>query len=164
MLRILGLITIGLCVAFILPTKPNMIEQVGSKEVDFRNTITQEEIIALTDEFINILIQGTKSNYEVNTFQNKDSLLKEFTKVTTETVAKAYVDYYFYEEDDNLYIVPTETPPWFVKQNDYDVVQLEHNKLMVIQENHSELYGNYKIQLEFTYNDHKWKITNILHQ
>ncbi|MEN2768321.1 hypothetical protein [Ornithinibacillus xuwenensis] len=126
--------------------------------------ITQQEIVQLTDAFMNTILQDIDMNYRVENHSSKESLFHEFEKITTKKVAKPYVDYYFYEENDGLYIVPTETPPWFIKQNDYDVVQLDRNKVLVTQENKSGPYGHYTIGLEFTFDDQAWKITEISHQ
>jgi hypothetical protein len=156
------LIVIGLCIAFVLPSSAKSGNE--AKQNDPSHTITQEEIVRLTDEFMDILVQETDENYQVKAFLNKASLLEAFNRVTRQEVAKSYVDYYFYEENGALYIIPTETPPWFDKQNEYDVIQLEKNKVLVQQENQSELYGEYGIEIKFTFANQEWKITNITHQ
>jgi hypothetical protein len=161
-----GLILIALGIIMTL-TIPSPILTTGGKQIEEEQTkkhsITKEEIVHLTDEFMNILVQQTNPDYQVKEYKNKASLLHRFMDVSTEAVAKEYLDYYYYEDNGKLYIVPTETPPWFVKQNDYDVVQLEYNKVLVKQDNHSELYGEYRIDIEFTFKDQEWKITKITH-
>jgi hypothetical protein len=156
------LIVIGLCIAYVLPSSAKSGNEAKQND-DNSHTITQEEIVRLTNEFMDILVQETDENYQVKAYLNKASLLEAFNTVTRKEVAKSYVDHYFYEENGALYIIPTETPPWFDKQNEYDVIQLEKNKVLVQQENQSELYGEYGIDIVFTYADQEWKITNITH-
>ncbi|MUK90053.1 hypothetical protein GMD78_16905 [Ornithinibacillus sp. L9] len=125
--------------------------------------ITHMEIVKLTDEFMNILVQDIDEEYRVVHFDTKEELVRKFEEVTTQEVAFPYVDYYYNEEAGSLYIVPTETPPWFMEENDYDIVQLDENQIKIIQENQSVLYGNYIIEIVFTHHNDKWKITEILY-
>lgn len=160
------LVAICIFIALILPTVANSekeILEVGQEQKEKTRDISYNEIVQLTDGFLNTLIQETDKDYRVLKYQDKASIIDAFKHITTEEVVKAYVDYYYYEENGGLYIVPTETPPWFNKQNEYDVVQLEKNKFLVKQENESELYGEYRIEMEFTYTGQDWKITKITH-
>jgi hypothetical protein len=165
---ILGIIVIVLSIAVFLPSLEKPINSGEKVEQSSTQTsiqsISRNEIIRLTDEFIATLVQDTDLNYQVQNYHNKVSLLQAFEKIATEEVVTPYIDYYFKEEHDRLYIVPTETPPWFIKQNEYDVVQLDNNKVLVKQENNSELYGEYGIDIEFTFANQEWKITKIIHQ
>ncbi|HLR41445.1 MAG TPA: hypothetical protein VK091_07185 [Virgibacillus sp.] len=124
-------------------------------------TLSHEQIIALTDQFMETLVQKTEDNKVIN-FDTKEKLLHAFDDIATKKVASTYVDYYYYEEADGLYMIPTETPPWFNKENDYNVVQLGNNKVKVEQENESALSGSYTVAYEFTF-DKTWKITKITH-
>ncbi|PAV27726.1 hypothetical protein CIL05_20480 [Virgibacillus profundi] len=125
-------------------------------------TIQHDQIVALTDQFMDILVQEIDKNYKVVNYDTKVELLNQFESVSTKEVATPYVDYFYYEEADGLYIVPTETPPWFNEENDYDVIQLEDKKVKVTQDNQDALFGDYTIEYEFTY-DNDWKITKINH-
>ncbi|WP_121614855.1 hypothetical protein [Virgibacillus halodenitrificans] len=128
--------------------------EVSSKE------ISQREITDITSRFIEILIQKADENYKVKKYQTKTDLLHAFEEVTTNDVAQPYVDFYYEEKNDGLYILPTETPAWFVEENAYDIIQMEGNKVKVIQENNSPLHGKYHIEIEFTFQK-EWKITDI---
>src|SRR5690625_5725860 len=87
------------------------------------HTLSHKQIVALTDQFMDTLVQKTEDNKVIN-FDTKEKLLHAFDDIATKKVASTYVDYYYYEEADGLYMIPTETPPWFNKENDYNVVQL----------------------------------------
>ncbi|WP_053071822.1 hypothetical protein [Ornithinibacillus contaminans] len=162
------LVLMGIGLSYILPLSASENSANQQLEGDAHNkntdsTITHDEIIRLTDRFMSTILQDIDDNYRVKNYDTKDELLEEFATFSTKEAAKDYVDYYFYEEIEGLYIVPTETPPWFDKQNDYDVVQLDYQKALVKQENDTAMYGKYTIELEFTLENQGWKLTKISH-
>ncbi|MFC4023682.1 hypothetical protein ACFOUV_07750 [Oceanobacillus longus] len=122
--------------------------------------LTHEEVIKITNRFMDILVQDIDANYKVIHFDTKDELLNEFEKVTTKETAQQFVDFYYSEEADGMYILPTETPPWFLEENDYDMITVDASTVKVVQDNHTDLDGNYSLELEFRF-DNDWKITNI---
>ncbi|AIF45485.1 hypothetical protein [Virgibacillus sp. SK37] len=132
------------------------------EESEKTHEITHREITDKTSRFMEILVQKVDDNYKVKQYQTKTDLLKAFEEVATNDVAQPYVDYYYDEKSDGLYIFPTETPAWFVEENAYDIIQVEGNKAKVIQENKSALHGTYHIEIEFTFQK-EWKITDIKH-
>ncbi|SET33177.1 hypothetical protein SAMN05216389_10918 [Oceanobacillus limi] len=131
------------------------------KQYNKSDRLTHEEILQLTDEFMNLLVQEIDEDYQVRNFDTKEELLEAFEEVTTHEVAYDFVDFYYTEELGKLYIIPTETPPWFMEENDYDVIQLNQEGVKVIQENDSVLYGEYTIELVFTKVNGSWKITEV---
>lgn len=128
-----------------------------------KKKLSHDKIVSLTNQFMDILVQDLNKHNKVVNFETKDALLNEFEKVTTREVASKYVDFYFTEKADGLYVVPTETPSWFQEKNDYDMIRKDGNVIQVVQQNKNDLYGGYTIKIEFTY-DEKWKITNIIHK
>ncbi|OZU88535.1 hypothetical protein CIL03_09530 [Virgibacillus indicus] len=131
-----------------------------SAEQESKANITHKEITALTEQFMDILVQEIDEDYKAVNVDTKKELMNQFEQVTTKETAEPYVDFYYKEKADGLYILPTETPAWFDADNGYDVVQLKENKVKVVQKNQDEMFGEYTIELEFTY-DNKWKITGI---
>lgn len=131
-------------------------QQTGEKE----SSITHDQIVSLTDEFMEILVQDVDENYKVINYDTKDELLHAFEQVTTRETAKPYVDYFYTQEADGLYILPTETPPWFIEGNAYDMIQLDKSQVKVVQENQTVFYDEYEIEIEFTF-EQEWKITTI---
>ncbi|WP_337018547.1 hypothetical protein [Oceanobacillus massiliensis] len=125
--------------------------------------LTHEDITLLTNKFMDILVQDIDSNYKVNNFDTKEELLNEFSTVTTKEIAQEFVDFFYMEEADGLYILPTETPPWFLETNDYDMIKVNDSTVKVVQDNYTDLDGNYTVEFEFTY-DTEWKITNIAYK
>jgi|SRR5690625_4422022 len=135
-----------------------------SKESEIsRKMISHEQISTLTNKFMDMIVQDIEEDYKVVHYTSKEGLLDDFQKVATREAAAEYVEFYFEERENGLYIIPTETPPWFVPDNSYDVIQLGNNQVMIKQVNQSPLYGKYSIQFDFTYSEEGWRITQIKH-
>ncbi|MFD1020555.1 hypothetical protein [Thalassobacillus hwangdonensis] len=130
-----------------------------SKEVE---QLDHELIVELTEGFMNQLVQPVDEANKVKNYDSKDSLLSDFEPYSSIEVARTYVDYYYKEDQEGLYIRPTETPPWFVNEAPYDNIKLDDRHFRIKQTNKSELYGEYTIQIDFEY-DGAWKITRIEH-
>lgn len=126
-------------------------------------TISHQDIVHLTNEFIEQLVQEIDDDYKVIRYDSKEALLNQFERISSREVASEFVDFYYVEEENDLFIVPTELPPWFVTDQDYEVVQLANNKVKIIQDNTMDLYGDYMIEVVFTFCDN-WKITDVHHQ
>lgn len=137
-------------------------EASDSEEKLDEQTITHEEIIVLTDKFMEQLVQEIDDDYRVVHFDTKEALESSFDDIAMREVTVEYTDFYYEETADGLYILPTETPPWFIETNDYHVIQLNKGQVKVVQENETHLYGQYTITYEFSFEDKEhWKITNI---
>jgi len=132
-------------------------------EEDQEITLTHEQILNLTDQFMDTLVQGTDESNRVTTVDTKEQLLDQFDDVAAREVAEVYVDFYYNETAEGLYLIPTELPPWFIKENNYDRIQVDNNKVKIVQHNHLDLYGDYTIEIEFTY-DTNWEISQITHK
>lgn len=125
---------------------------------------THEQIIDLTNQFMEKLVQEIDGDNQVVQYHTKESLKASFDEIADRKITDEYIDYYYYEDENNgLYIVPTELPPWFIENNKYDVVQLSGNQVKVVQDNQAELYGDYTIEIELTLDvNEKWKISNVV--
>ncbi|MFB1051421.1 hypothetical protein [Paraliobacillus sp. JSM ZJ581] len=160
-------------------TRSNDISVIQEKEVAGTNEVkdesvvraSQEEQIILTHQkiiekmkqFMDTLVQDIDTAYKVKHMNAKEELYQAFEYITTREIAKPYVEYYYQEEADGLYILPTETPPWFVEGKAYQKEAVADNIYHITQHNQSDLHGAYVIKIEMTYNQGEWKITKINH-
>ncbi|GAB3800554.1 hypothetical protein [Virgibacillus kimchii] len=124
--------------------------------------LEHEQIVRMTDRFMDLILQDIDEKHMVLNYESKEELLEAFEEIAVKEVAKPYVEYYFHEKQDGMYILPTEAPSWFMEENEYDMIQLEENKVKLVQDNFLEMYGAYSIEIEFTY-ENEWKITEIKH-
>ncbi|WP_100013190.1 hypothetical protein [Lentibacillus sediminis] len=122
--------------------------------------ITDEEIRSLTEQFMDILVQEADTDYKVANYQTTQGLLQAFSEVASRDLAAPYIDFFYEQKEDGLYILPTELPPWFIQDNSYETEQVDAGKVKVSQTNETIMYGAYRIELEFTKRD-SWKITDI---
>lgn len=123
-------------------------------------TPSKIEIYTLTNAFMDILMQETNKGNKLIHYQTKDELAADYQSIISVEAARPYIDIYFKEKPDGLYLNLREGPPWFSKNNRYDMVQLNEKKVKVIQKNYMDLYGEYTIVIQLTY-EKDWKITKI---
>lgn len=127
-----------------------------------QHQLTKDVMIDRMEAFINILLQEIDHDYKVKGVSSKEELIAQYTDVISQEALRPYVDFYFEEDDNGLYIVPTELPPWFVSEMPYEMMQLDNGNIIVEQENDIELYGRYRVRIEFSAQDN-WKIVRIEH-
>ncbi|GAA0293468.1 hypothetical protein GGQ92_000015 [Gracilibacillus halotolerans] len=147
---------------------PALIENTPTEDLSEQDEktekLTEGKIVELTEGFMDTLVAETDKDYRLIEYDTIEELEKAFQKYTQPGVADPYISFYYEEKDGALYIVPTETPPWFVKENDYTLKELSNDKYLLTQTNTIELYGTYTIQIEFELNEGEWKISQILHE
>lgn len=124
--------------------------------------LTEAVMIDRMEAFINILLQDIDLDYKVKGVSSKAQLIAQYAEIVSQEALQPYVDFYFEEDDNGLYIVPTELPPWFVSEMPYEMTQLDNGNIIVEQENDIELYGRYRVRVEFSAQDN-WKIVRIDH-
>jgi hypothetical protein len=119
------------------------------------------QIISIPEKVMQHLIQPTDEKYEVVNFDTKDQLIKSFQGLTSMQLAKKLVDAYFFEENGKLFIIPTETPPWFHRDHPYSIAKV-NDQVIIEQTNTTDLYGTYTIILEFCYtNGYGWILNDV---
>src|SRR5699024_10292559 len=116
----------------------------GNEELD-QAPLSEADINERMEAFIDILLQEIDDNYKVKGVSTKADLIERFNTITTDEVAWPYVEFYYHETEDGLYIVPTELPPWFIPGEPYELTELENGNILVEQENEVDLYGKYRI-------------------
>ncbi len=126
------------------------------------NDLTEEWIFTQTEKIMEQLVQPTDEEYRVLHFNNKQQLVDSFLPYASKSFAQKLVDLYYEERNGALYIIPTETPPWFVPQTAYTIQKISPDQYNVIQTNESELYGRYTITLHFKRNNHGiWIVDDV---
>lgn len=131
-------------------------------QVAERHQLTEDAMIDKLEAFINIFLQDIDLEYKVKGISTKEDLIEQYTDIISKEALQPYVDFYFEEDDNGLYIVPTELPPWFVSENPYEMTQLDNGNIIVEQENDIELYGKYQVRIEFSAQEN-WRIVRIEH-
>lgn len=135
------------------------------KEEHTEQPLTYKQIVAVTDRFMDQLVQDTDQYYNVKNFDAIDELKESFYGFASKEVTDEFVDVYYEIRDGELKIVPTSTPPWFEADEDYQVEQTEAGSYVVKQSTGNELHGNYEIQIEIELNeDQEPRIIDVNYQ
>ncbi|WLR50308.1 hypothetical protein LC040_13645 [Bacillus tianshenii] len=137
---------------------------VATAESASYSELEEEDIARATQSFIDTLVQNSDENYRVTRYDNKEELLDAFDSIAVEKAVKPYVDYYFQEKNGDLYIKPTELPPWFKPNQSYEIDQIDNTHAKVQQSNETSLYGNYTITIDFLYKNEQWVIQDVHYQ
>ncbi|TDQ40298.1 hypothetical protein [Aureibacillus halotolerans] len=136
-----------------------------SHEQDSMNESSLRPIVEqLTSDFMNTLKQNANSDFIVENIHNKEDLYEAFEPIAERDAVKPYIDFFFHEEDGHLYIVPTELPPWFNPNHDFDLTVKSPQSFFITQHTSNELYGDYSIEIWFTNKAGSWKIEEIVHK
>lgn len=138
-------------------TGKNMDREIANADPE---KLSEKEIKNKTNQFMDLLIQDIDNDNRVKRVDSKKALIQSFKHVADQETAKAFVDRYYEERDDGLYVIPSEKPAWIDEDQDIDVIQLEDNRVKALQHNQSDLYREYTIAIEFTY-DNEWVISNV---
>ncbi|MFC4387191.1 hypothetical protein ACFOZ1_05140 [Gracilibacillus marinus] len=126
--------------------------------------LTEKKIATLMDDFMDTLVQDIHENNQVLHYNSKEELLKAFDAIAKRDVVQPFVDFYYIEEADKLYVVPTETPAWFVSTNKYEREDISEQEVMITQANVSDLHGEYTIKVNFEKVNQEWKIAKISYE
>src|SRR5690625_4160226 len=120
-------------------------EIVVNDESEEVKDLSKDKIEKVTTQFIDHLVQEVDDEYRVLNYKTIHELKNSISSLASEKVVNQFVDFYYYEKEGQLYIVPTSTPPWFEPENDYKVKRVEENIFEVEQANQSEYHGDYTI-------------------
>lgn len=123
---------------------------------------TEDELMYLTTTYLALIKQPVDEGNHLTEVASMEGLYDLFAEVATPNVSKDHLAYYFSETDRGIYLRPTELPPWFDENQQYDMQRVADLKVIVRQRiTDIELYGPYMIELHFGYDEKKWKITNV---
>lgn len=150
---------------FLIGAGINVIKSADAEEAIVTNSVDlkDSEIETLMEEFMARLVQPTDENYRALNFTSKEELITHFSDIANSKTAKMFIDEYYYEEANELYIIPTETPPWLIPENEYEFKKIDNYHYRLSQRNHTDLYGTYSIIVTFSYEDGQWLIADVMY-
>lgn len=132
---------------------PVMAENVGKppvKELEYR----LKELTTLE----------TNENFKVKKYDSKDRLEEEFKSIMVWPLAEYYLDHYFEEKNNNVYIIPTEGPTKINFQNDYNLEKLSDHHYKVTQHGSNQLRGDYTLTIHYKYEAGKWVMADRMNR
>lgn len=124
------------------------------------NGFNKIKALKLEQEFKSIVLQDTDSNQKVINYNNKMNLINKLSKVMKKDLAKKYINNYFKENDNNLYLIPKDSPTWLIENKKIYIKQLNEKNYKAIQYNKNSLIGDYELVINYKLINDKWIIEN----
>lgn len=125
-----------------------------------KKELTKEKAIEIEDEFINRLFVDRNDDEKVKNYNNKNELINHLSEIAKKDIAKSYINNYYKEKEDGLYIIPKDGPTRIYKDKSYKLEKIDDKNYELIQEAEDQLRGKYKFTVKFTYEENKWIISD----
>ncbi|WP_257351262.1 hypothetical protein [Pseudalkalibacillus decolorationis] len=122
---------------------------------------TKGDFLKAAESFIDKIVQPTSEQHKVQTFKDKEQLVDHLNQYAASDVARYYVDGLYEEKNGQLYMIPTELPPWIVMGEPTKLAKINDDHYTLTQENTTDHYGNYQIKLSFSQQGEKWIINDV---
>jgi hypothetical protein len=129
----------------------------GEEGIDEK--IQEPDVEGLAAAFENYLMQDTDENQKVTNYENKKELIHSFSGIAAPEVAQTYIDDYYEEREDGLYLVAKDSPTWFQENEPYNMEKIDDKHYKVTQEGENEMAGSYRLTLHFEYQSGAWLMT-----
>lgn len=107
------------------------------------------------------VVNNTEDDGQVKGFQSKDELKEEFTDHMSEKQAEAFLEGYFEEKDDNLYVIATEAPFWIDEEKEFALDQVDVTEYEVQQEINNEVAGRQRVTYVLTPQEGQWIVEEL---
>lgn len=154
--KIISMILI-LVLLFVSACSPNNLE---SSNESGKEELIEEKAISLENEFMSrLFVNLDEGTGKVKGYNNKEELIANLSEVTKKSIAESYVDDYYREREDGLYIIAKDKPVRIYTDTAYKLEKTSGN-YELIQEAENELRGKYKFRVKFTYKNNNWIISD----
>ncbi|WP_101845615.1 LPXTG cell wall anchor domain-containing protein [Halobacillus sp. Marseille-P3879] len=110
----------------------------------------------LEQQFNDLMNLETNDDGEVVNYDSKDRLEEEFKSIMVAPLADDYLDTYFYEENDKLYIEEMDGPYQLQTDQNYDLEKVSDSQYTLTQEGENQLRGEYTLTSDYSYEAGKW--------
>ena len=100
----------------------------------------------IVENFVMKLFPETDTNLKVLNFNNKQELIDNLSKVADQALAAKFVEQYYSETNNGLYLIPKENIIFIDPTRPYIFEKINNNQYKIIQENESSL-GKYRLDV-----------------
>lgn len=105
------------------------------------DVITEEKVLHIIDQFQNRLFVEVDDDLKVKSFNTKEELAQFIAEYAEKNLVYEFVDQFYYEDEDGLYIIPQSSPPLLDVHEPITLEQLNDERYLVTQAHQSEAYG-----------------------
>lgn len=125
------------------------------------SNLTKEDALSLEEEYMNrILPPREDGSQKVKDYDTKEELIDHISEIANRDLVIQFVDNYYNEKSDGLYIIAKDGPTTIYEDKPYDLKQVTDEKYNLIQEAEDNLRGKYKFTVEITRENERWIINN----
>lgn len=127
------------------------------------NEFTENNALSVYQDFLNrIYITYNTDSDKVYNYNTKAELVDYISEVADRSLAQGYVDYYYSEQDDGLYMDAQEKTEEIDFSIPYKFNQIDYSNYELIQEANNEFDepGRYRLTVSFSYKNNQWIISN----
>lgn len=120
-----------------------------------------KEVLAEYEKTFMSVIENIEDDGSLSDFHSKAELKEDFMNIMTEELADAFVTHYFDEDNDRLYVIPTEMPEWLDQEKDFTLEQVDELEYEVTQEQSNDLIGKVRMIYVITSSDDAWIVQEV---
>lgn len=119
-----------------------------------------EELEKQFNEFFTL---ETTDEGEVKKYDSMDRLEEEIKSIMVWPLADQYLETYFYEENDKLYLKAMDGPIKLDTDMEYHMEKVDANHYTVTQDRENQQYGKYTVKIDYSYEAGKWVFEDRRH-
>lgn len=110
----------------------------------------------LEQQFVDLIYQETAEDQEVQNYDALGALKQDLQGIMMAPLADHYLEEFFYEENDNLYLTARDGPIQLNTEEDYQLEQVNDTTYKLTQTSSNELHGDYTLTITYSYEAGRW--------
>ncbi|MBS4538694.1 hypothetical protein GOQ27_09480 [Clostridium sp. D2Q-11] len=140
-------------------------KMVNSFNIDMDNNngadLTKEKAISIENEYMDRLFpQREADSQKVKDFNSKEELINHISQIANRDLVKTYVNNYYKNQEDGLYIIAKGGPTRIYEDKPYELKKVDNEEYHLVQKTEDQLRGKYTFTVKFSYKNNKWIITD----
>jgi hypothetical protein len=110
----------------------------------------------LEQQFYNFFTLETTENGQVKKYDSLARLEEEMKSIMVWPMADDYLESFFYEENDKLYLRAMDGPVKLDTDMEYQMEKVDDKHYTVTQDRKGAQYGKYTVKIDYSYEAGKW--------
>ncbi|WLD91742.1 D-alanyl-D-alanine carboxypeptidase family protein [Alkalihalobacillus sp. AL-G] len=127
---------------------------------DQEQNVQKPNYTKLESTFKERLFPETDDHFKVNDFSTKGALVDHLEEILATDLAKNYVDRFYYEENEGLYLEQQDGPVWLNTNENFQSNKKSDTEYHTVQKGENQLIGKYTLTITYHYKEDQWKITS----
>lgn len=136
-------------------------EESGEQANDVLDEEQAKQTIKDFREVFMKVINNIENDGEVKNYQSKEEVKEEFTKYMSDQQADTFLESYFEERNEKLYVIATEAPFWIEEEKDFKLEHITEEQYKITQEIKNELAGHQRVTYLIQLRDDEWMVDDL---